>query len=478
MSEPAAGQPPGASAPAAPGGHRWSTRLRHSALRRALAPRRRHAALALLCMVLALGSAERSALSVASPALVAEPGFDTTVMGWLMAAFGWSYVLAHLPVGLVVTRYGVRRVTTLGLAGGALVSLGMAAAGAPWWAAQAAWIMLGLRLLLGVVQSPLGSISGVVLAQWFPAGERGVAGAVYTSIPYLSFAVLNPLMGWLTQQAGWRTMFVAMGVLGLGATALWWRGFILPAEDRRLSARERRLLQHGGAMWPGRRSDGQPGTSINPSGLIMARSTSQVLRVLFTHRMMVGTLTAQYTVNAITWFFVGWFPLYLVQDQGASVAQAAALSAIPALAGFAGGLLSGLVSDRILRRTGNLTLARKAPVYVGITVSVLATLACLLTHDLGTIVALMALAFFGKQVGTLGWTLVADLAPRNRLAFTGSVVNGVGNLSGVFTPLLIGWLVARTGNFDAALVAVALHGVVAVLAHLLITGPLQRMRSL
>ena len=108
--------------------------LRQSALKRALAPRRRYAALTLLCMVLALASAERSALSVASPALVAEPGFDTTVMGWLMAAFGWSYVLAHLPVGMVVNRFGVRRVTTLGLAGGALVSLGMAAAGAPWWA--------------------------------------------------------------------------------------------------------------------------------------------------------------------------------------------------------------------------------------------------------------------------------------------------------------------------------------------------------
>lgn len=468
--------PPHAHTSATPAAtsHRIGWRLRQAPLRRWLATRRRWQALALLCMVLGLASAERSALSVAGPALLQEPGFDATTMGWLLAAFGWSYVLAHLPVGTVVARWGARRVTTLGLAGGGLVSLGMAAAGAPWWSAQAWWLMLLLRIALGAVQSPIGSISGVVLAQWFPAGERGLAGAVYTSIPYLSLALLNPLLGAVTQHLGWRAMFVLLGALGLGCAALWWRRFTLPAEDGRLSARERRLLQHGGAMWPGRtHTPGQGG-----SGTIGQRGTGALLWALCTHRMMVGALIAQYAITATTWFFVGWFPLYLVHEHGAGLAEAAALSAIPALAGFAGGLCTGIVSDQILRRTGDLTLARKGPVYVGITLSALAMLACLATDDRNTVVALMALSFFGKQVGTLGWTLVADLAPRNRLEFTGSLVNAVGNCSGVLTPLLVGALVARTGSFDAALVAIALHGAVAVAAHAFITGKLQRLPNL
>jgi ACS family glucarate transporter-like MFS transporter len=203
-----------------------------------------------------------------------------------------------------------------------------------------------------------------------------------------------------------------------------------------------------------------------------------LLHRLFTHRMMLGALIAQYAITALTWFFVGWFPLYLVHDFGATTAEAATLSAFPALAGFSGGLATGLFSDAVLRRTGNLTLARKLPVYIGITVAVAAMMGCLLVTDRHAVVALMALSFFGKQFGTLGWTLVADLAPRNRVEFTGSVVNAVGNLSGVFTPLLIGWLVAATGRFDAALVAVAAHGLVALASHAFITGRLERMPNL
>jgi MFS transporter, ACS family, glucarate transporter len=83
-----------------------------------------------------------------------------------------------------------------------------------------------------------------------------------------------------------------------------------------------------------------------------------------------------------------------------------------------------------------------------------------------------------QRGGTLGWAMVADLAPRNQMEFTGSLVNAVGNASGIVTPVLIGTLVARTGHFDAALVAAALHGVAALVIHAWVIGPLARMPPL
>lgn len=90
------------------------------------------------------------------------------------------------------------------------------------------------------------------------------------------------------------------------------------------------------------------------------------------------------------------------------------------------------------------------------------------------IVAIMALSFFGKGFGALGWAVMSDTAPREMLGLSGGLFNLFGNIAGITTPIVIGYLVQGTGSFNAALVFVGLAGLVATLSYLLVVGEIKR----
>src|SRR6478736_10554249 len=82
---------------------------------------------------------------------------------------------------------------------------------------------------------------------------------------------------------------------------------------------------------------------------------------LLTNRMLVGVYIGQYCITALTYFFITWFPIYLVQGRGLSIMQVGFVAALPAICGFSGGVLGGVLSDALLRRGYSLTVARKTP---------------------------------------------------------------------------------------------------------------------
>ena len=422
-------------------------------------------------MALTVAVGERSALSIAAPGLQDNLGISMIEVGWILSAFAWSYVAAHIPVGLIVEKYGTRNAIGLGILGGALTSLLIAMSGMSWIAGLALTTILVARVALGIAQAPVGASSGLVMSAWFPKTERGLTGAAFSSIPYLAVALLNPGLGFISEHYGWRAMFLGMAFISLVASILWFKWFYLPSGGVKLTAKERRKMIVGDALI---------GTTHLKLSSVQPLIKSTLLgdfRAVFFNRMMGGVVIAQYCINAITWFFLAWFPTYLVMTFNYSIAKAASVSAIPAIAGFLGGLVCGIFSDAILRKTHDLTKARKAPILLGIGLSSASFLACLFVEDDVTAISLMSIAFFGKGLGTLGWTLVADLAPANRVGFAGSVVNGVGNLSGIFTPVIVGYLIAVSQNFDLALVFMSLHGITAISIHVCMTGSLQRLPS-
>lgn len=87
----------------------------------------------------------------------------------------------------------------------------------------------------------------------------------------------------------------------------------------------------------------------------------------------------------------------------------------------------------------------------------------------------MSLAFFGKGFGSLGWTVISDTAPKKILGVTGGVFNGLGNLAGVVTPIIIGIILDATGSFNGALLFVGAHAIIAVLSYWLIVGKIERL---
>lgn len=420
--------------------------------------------LALITIVLAFSTGDRATLSVAGPGLSTELGINKIQLGWIFSAFAWAYVLGHLPAGWLVDKLGAKRTVFYGLI---LWSVATFLAGFVTYLAFPFIALLCLRVLLGVFESPVGPASGRVIAVWFPSSERGIAGAIFNSAQYLSLAIFTPLMGWLNHALGWEHVFTVMGGLGIVLAVFWRVMYFVPSRHPKVTPAEIAYIQAGGALV-------EIGEDVHQHSAQKKQgpTASQILG-LFRSRMLVGIFIAQYCITAITWFFVSWFPTYLVETLKMNILNAGFIASIPAIAGCIGGVTTGFFSDWLLKRTGSLSIARKTPITIGLLLSGSIILCNYATSEV-MIVSLMSLAFFGKGFGSLGWTVVADTAPREVIGLTGGVFNAIGNSAGIVTPLVIGYLVAGSGSFASALLFVGLHGLVAVMSYWFIVGPIKR----
>ena len=190
--------------------------------------------------------------------------------------------------------------------------------------------------------------------------------------------------------------------------------------------------------------------------------------------MMLGVYLGQYCINGITYFFLTWFPVYLVQERGMTILKAGFIASLPAICGFIGGVLGGVISDYLLRKGHSLTFARKAPIIGGLLISS-SIVACNYVDIEWMVVGFMALAFFGKGVGALGWAVVSDTSPKQIAGLSGGLFNTFGNLASITTPIVIGYIISTTGSFKWALVFVGANALVAVFSYLVIVGPIKRV---
>ena len=417
----------------------------------------------MLFIMTALNYADRATIAIAGPAMAKNWGLGPTTMGYLFSAFGWTYVIGQLPGGWLLDRFGARKVygdvsliraafTSLQ---GLVVYLGASAAVA---------VLFVLRMMVGLAEAPAFPGNSRIVAAWFPTAERGTASAIFNSAQYFATVLFAPLMGWITYSFGWQYVFWVMGVLGFLSVVLWWKVVYSPAEHPRINAAEFEYIKEGGALVDAG-SNRAPGT---PS--VQWRQVKQLLG----SRMLIGVYLGQYCLNAVTYFFLTWFPAYLVQARGMSILKAGFVASAPAVCGFAGGILGGMASDYLLRKGCSLTLSRKAPIVAGMLMSTV-MIACNYVNVEALVVAIMALSFFGKGFGALGWAVVSDTSPKEMLGFAGGMFNFIGSISAVTTPIAIGYIVQRTGSFHNALVFVAANALGTVLSYLLIVGEIKRV---
>jgi ACS family glucarate transporter-like MFS transporter len=417
-----------------------------------------------LFVVTAIYYADRATLSIVGTDLSRDLKLDPVALGYLFSAFSLTYASLQIPGGWLLDRYGSKRVYQWSIAVWSLFTLLQGPVGLLGSARAAARTLFGLRVVIGAAEAPAFPANSRIVAAWFPAVERGTASAVFNSAQYFAPVLFCPVMGLITHHLGWPYVFWMMGALGLVCAALWSRVIHAPREHPWANAAEIDLIEKGGGLVDlDRRSGG------GAAGFRWFH-----LGQLISHRMMLGIFLGQYGVNVLTWFFLTWFPIYLVRDCGMTVLKVGFVATLPALCGFAGGLLGGFLSDQLLRRGWSLSAARKTPIVTGLLLAT-SIIVCNYVKTPAAVVCFMCLAFFGKGVGALGWALISDVAPKNATGLTGGLFNTFGNLAAIVTPIVIGYILSRSGSFQGALVYVGTHALLAILGFVFIAGPIHRL---
>ncbi|AJC23219.1 MFS transporter [Pandoraea pulmonicola] len=427
----------------------------------------RYAILALVFFITTLNYADRATLSVTGATMRGEFGFSAIEMGYIFSAFSWSYVLCQVPAGWLLDRFGARRVYAASILLWSLFTLLQSTVGWAGSATAAVTALFILRFAMGAAEAPAFPANAKVVASWFPTKERGTASAIFNSAQYFAAVVFTPLMAWITHAFGWHEVYVVMGVVGLVTALVWLKSMKNPIDHPGVNQQELEYIEQGGGFIRGQKS-AKAGAARNDAAW-------RVVRQLLGTRMLVGVYVAQFCINVLTYFFLTWFPVYLVQARHMTILQAGLVASLPAICGFAGGVLGGVLSDALIRRGHSLTMARKIPIVSGMLLSC-CIVGCNYVNTDWIVVALMSLAFFGKGIGALGWAVVADTSPKEAIGLSGAMFNMCGNAAGIVTPIVIGYLVAQSGgSFNGALAFVGFNALLTVFCYLVIVKDIKRV---
>ncbi len=389
---------------------------------------------------------DRANLSVAIGDIKGEFGFSTAMQGIILGAWVWTYAAFQLPAGWLADKFGARFVYA-----GAMV----------WWSIWTAVValtrgtasLMGVRLLLGVGEAPLMPTSAKVVSEWFPKKERGLASGIYGGGSEAGAALAVPFVALLMMVMGWRETFVVCGLIGAAVAVLWVWLYRRPGQHKWVNKAE---LDHI-------RSDSRQEDSIEEK-----KATIKWYK-LFRFRTIWGLFFGYICRNFLNYFFITWYPTYLVSAEGFSTMDLAKYGAIPAFVAIFGDLGGGAFSDWLARKNLSLGVARKLPIAIGTLAAGTVGLAAFTDGPMMAIV-LLSIGFAGSSFASAAiFALPIDVAPGAGNVSTIYAIQNTGSqIGGLLSPIVIGFLVAATGSFRIPLVLMTALCVAAVCVYLFV----------
>jgi sugar phosphate permease len=310
--------------------------------------------------------------------------------------------------------------------------------------------MFGCRLLLGIGEAGAYPACSKLVAQWFRPEQRAFATSIYDSGARVGSALSIPVVALIVGTVGWKAAFFLTGVLGLVWVLGWFVIYRNPEEEA--------------ASQPG---SATPVASATGNGITWGS--------LFKHRTLWGMMLGFFCFNLANYFFITWFPSYLIQAHGFSLKSLGTLGMIPGLAAIPAGWLGGYVSDLLFRRGWSLTAARKTCLVGGMLMSSTITLSAFASN------IYLVLAFFAISYGSLAftgasiWALPGDVAPtKNHVASIGGIQNFASNVAGIAITTFTGVMVEITkGSFTIPLLLAGGSCLLGACSYLFIVGKLE-----
>ena len=430
----------------------------------------RYRILGLLAVGTMINYLDRTVLGIAAPQLTKELGISAALMGVVFSAFSWSYVVAQIPGGVFLDRFGSKFTYWLSMTLWSLCTLVQGFVGG-------VGALFACRLGLGAAESPCFPTNSRVVATWFPQSERAFATGTYTVGEYVGLAFFSPFLFALMGAYGWRSLFYVVGGVGIVFGLVWWFLYREPHEHPAANRAELDYIEAGGGLARHeRKAEPQAGAAASQTQAEPQkkgfdwRMAGQLVR----RRQLAGICLGQFAGNSTLVFFLTWFPTYLATERHMGWLKIGFFAIMPFIAASVGVMFGGTFSDWMLRRGVSANVARKLPIIAGLLLASTIILANFVQSNVA-VIAILSVAFFAQGMAALGWTLVSDIAPAGMLGLTGGIFNLAANLAGIVTPLVGGLIVGVTGSFVWALVFIGVIALIGAASYIFIVGDIKRI---
>ncbi|QZP30385.1 MFS transporter [Pseudomonas sp. DR48] len=400
--------------------------------------------LTMLFIAMIINYVDRAALSIAMPFITQEYHLTPSEKGMIFSSFFIGYALFCFVGGYLADRYGPKRVLTYAMSGWSILC-GLTALAFNFWS------LLIVRALFGVGEGPVSTTANKTVNNWFPIKERARAIGINQAGGPLGGALAGPIVGFLALWLGWRVAFIVMAVMGLIWAVCWFRmATSTPQEHPKVSAEEIALINAARDV---------------PVMTAAEAPRTPVLEIILQRSVLV-TGVSLFCYNYILYFFMTWFPSYLIDAKGIDLKSMSIVTALPWLVGTVGFLCGGVLIDYIYKRTGKQLFSRKV---VLVTCLLIAACCIALTgqvEDVTQSVVVMTVAIgFLMLTAPAYWSLIQDAVPDHQVGTAGGFMHGLANLSGIVAPTATGIIIQTSGTYASGF---ALAGGLGILGALIV----------
>ncbi|MGE1063734.1 MFS transporter [Megasphaera paucivorans] len=371
---------------------------------------------------------DRTVMSAAAPAIMNDLHITDASMGLIMSAFFFSYAVFQIPSGWLADRIGQRICLGISVLWWSLATVSTALARTPF-------SFISARIFMGVGEAGAYPCNAGITAKWFPDDERGKMTAIFDSGSRFGTAFAMPLVVWVISQFSWHVAFIICGSLGVLWSLVWFWYYNDPEKSRFINEEELKYI-HGGQK------------------RVQDNDKTQPMKwyQLFRYRNVIAMCTGFFTLNYSIYFFITWFPTYLVRERGISFAAMGFLAMLPPLVGIFAEWFGGWFQDHMYKKTHSLDTARKINLVGGMLLSTTIAFAGLF-DNIVVLMTLLCLTYAGLAFAASAvWCLPGDVAPKNMVSVLGGVQNCISNCGGILGPIITGFIITASGSFMPALV--------------------------
>jgi MFS transporter, ACS family, D-galactonate transporter len=383
-------------------------------------------------LVTAINYLDRSTMGVAGPDIMGDLNISKTQFGILSSAFFWSYTLMQIPAGAIVDKLGARLTYTVAVI---------------WWSIAQASIaltrsfgaLIGLRVLMGIGESPAFPTNTRIMTDWLPSRERGLANGLSSMGMAVGSGLMTPVVAWVVATYGWKVSFFLTGLLGLVWVIAWLFLFKNKPQESKAAKEEIEYIMSG-----------QPKEEVQGKDV---HSEPEMKWYQFLKKRNVWVLLyGLFAQDYLLFLILTWLPTYLVVEKHMTLIKAGFNSVLPWVVAALGAIVGGKLSDYLITKGWSSISARKFALTLG-------TLLCTLiipaafTNNIPLALTLISISMFGMMLANSNvWAVLSDIAPKRSIGKLSGIQNFVGNIAGWIAPLLTGFLADTLDNFVLALV--------------------------